>query len=186
MWRCGDPGCDCSGLYQRARDGDQRAASGLVLALTPLVKATVLKVIHQPRLHDIDEVGNATFAKVFTTKSPWNNVGNFCGWVHVIADRAAIDQLREQERGGSSDFDEIIDSHSQSPSSGIEILEIRNCIDEIIEQFPEHLKTTYNLYVIQEKTALEIANIVDNKERTIRFWVKTIRERLWPCFDRES
>jgi RNA polymerase sigma factor (sigma-70 family) len=190
MWRCGDPECDCSGLYQRARDGDQRAASRLVLALTPLVKATVLKVIHQPRSHDIDEVGNATFAKIFTTKSPWSNVGKFCAWVHVIADRAAYDQLRKrgtnQEQSGSSNIGEIIDPRPQSASSEIEFLEINNCIDEKIKQFADHLKITYDLYVIQEKTALEIAEVVGKKERTIRYWVETIRELLRPCFDRDS
>jgi RNA polymerase sigma-70 factor (ECF subfamily) len=183
MWRCGSPECNCEGNRQRCLDGDQASANALATTLTPLVDATLRKLLPYSRPDEREDVRQEVFLRMFKKLRQWKGDRFFCIWVKQIAIRSAYDQMRINRRlkrlsRAADDAERIVDPKPQPLSP-----EVWKCVDRTLESLDENLRRAYELHVKQGMTVEQTATAMGQSVRNIYNWLAKVRERLLSCLD---
>lgn len=115
------------------------------------------------------EVVQEGFIKVFEKLSEFDFSGSFEGWMRRIMTNASIDAIRSKKRKAfSTDEDFILEQNSLYPEDKNED-EYLNKLKaeeamEAIQQLSPAYQTVFNLYVIENYSHKEIAEILDITE----------------------
>ena len=118
-----------------------------------------------------EEMLQEGFIKVFDKLEGFDYKGSFEGWMRRIVANTAIDQLRKSKKDPMlTDNDEDFKLGAENPiveREEVEALEIRAeiAMDAIQELSPAY-RTVFNLYVMEEYTHKEIAEILGISEGT--------------------
>lgn len=111
------------------------------------------------------------FLKIFNSLKKFNATGSFEGWIRRIIVNTAIDHLRRNKQNywivstvyandkASAVAEEIDEDELSSHISQEEIL-------KAVQQLSPAYRTVFNLYVIEEYTHKEIAELLDISEGT--------------------
>jgi RNA polymerase sigma factor (sigma-70 family) len=181
MSRCDCPPYDCAGRVRQSLAGDREAGDELFRKFTPLVAATVNQTLGSRFRDHREEVQQAALARLFWKLQTWRGRCPFCKWVPVVARRLAIDYKRAWSRRPDirqlAPGQKVVDR--RPPDSHIDL---RECIQRVYEQLPEHWRRVYDL-TVQGLSREEAARAAGQSVRTIQSWLSEIRARLRPCLE---
>lgn len=118
-----------------------------------------------------DEIVQEGFIKVFDKLSMFDFKGSFEGWVRRIVANTAIDMLRKNKKmpflsDNEQDFKEGV----ENPMEDLEIVEQKQAQSEMalkaVQLLSPAYRTVFNMYVMEEYTHKEIAEILGISEGT--------------------
>ncbi|MDB4516548.1 RNA polymerase sigma factor [Crocinitomicaceae bacterium] len=118
-----------------------------------------------------EEMLQEGFIKIFDKLEAFDNKGSFEGWMRRIVANTAIDQIRKSKKDPIlTDNDEDFKLGGENPiieKEEIESLEIRaELAVEAIQDLSPAYRAVFNLYVMEEYTHKEIAEILGISEGT--------------------
>lgn len=118
-----------------------------------------------------EEVLQEGFIKIFDKLKAFNYEGSFEGWMRRIMSNTAIDSIRKAKKNPIlTDNDEDFKLGAEDPmvlSEELESLEMKGEIAmEAIQQLSPAYKAVFNLYVLEDYTHKEIAEILGISEGT--------------------
>lgn len=133
--------------------------------------------------HDrAQEVVQQGFIKIFDKLSEFDFTGSFEGWVRRIMVNASIDAIRKRNRQPfSTDEEYMFNSRSstQEHDFDADITEIKaEYALEAIQELSPAYQTVFNLYVIENYTHKEIAEILDVTEGTSKSNLAKAKQNL--------
>jgi len=105
------------------------------------------------------------FIKVFRNMEKFNRSGSFEGWIRRIMVNTAIDHFRKtknsylllgEDRSMEEFADEIQDNEDDEPDWGLMATEVINAMQKLSPAY----RTVFNLYIFEEHTHKEIAEIL--------------------------
>jgi RNA polymerase sigma-70 factor (ECF subfamily) len=109
----------------------------------------------------IEEVIQQSFIKIFEKIGSYNDMGLFDGWVAMIVRSKAIDILRKPNLSTNMFNDSLLVSDPQKEIQEYIDTETNiSLIKSSIEELPRAYKTTFNLYVVQDYSHIEVSNIL--------------------------
>lgn len=118
-----------------------------------------------------EEMLQEGFIKVFDKLEGFDYKGSFEGWMRRIVANTAIDHLRKAKKDPMlTDNDEDFKLGAENPvveQEEVELLEVRaEMAMEAIQQLSPAYRAVFNLYVMEEYTHKEIAEILGISEGT--------------------
>lgn len=118
-----------------------------------------------------EEVLQEGFIKIFDKLERFDYKGSFEGWIRRIMANTAIDQIRKSKKDPIlSDNDEDFKLGTEDPVVAKEEMDFVGIKAEIalaaINELSPAYKTVFNLYVLEEYTHKEIAEILNISEGT--------------------
>ena len=118
-----------------------------------------------------EEVLQEGFIKIFDKLKAFNYEGSFEGWMRRIMSNTAIDSIRKAKKNPIlTDKDEDFKLGAEDPmviSEELESLELKGEMAmEAIQQLSPAYKAVFNLYVLEDYTHKEIAEILGVSEGT--------------------
>lgn len=118
-----------------------------------------------------EEVLQEGFIKIFDKLKAFNYEGSFEGWMRRIMSNTAIDSIRKSKKDPIlTDNDEDFKLGAEDPMVELEDLEFVGLKAEIaleaINELSPAYKSVFNLYVFEEYTHKEIAEILGISEGT--------------------
>jgi RNA polymerase sigma-70 factor (ECF subfamily) len=126
---------------------------------------------YTPDRDSAEEVLQEGFIKIFDKLEAFNYQGSFEGWMRRIISNTAIDSIRKSKKNPMlTDNDEDFKLGAEDPmilGEEFESLELKADIAmEAIEQLSPAYRSVFNLYVLEEYTHKEIAEILGISEGT--------------------
>jgi RNA polymerase sigma-70 factor (ECF subfamily) len=118
-----------------------------------------------------EEIVQEGFIKVFDKLSMFDFKGSFEGWVRRIVANTAIDMLRKNKKMPFlSDNDQDFKEGVENPMEDLEIVEQKQAQSEMalkaVQLLSPAYRTVFNMYVMEEYTHKEIAEILGISEGT--------------------
>jgi len=119
----------------------------------------------QDTAQDVCQIG---FIKVFEKLERYSFDGSFEGWMRRIMVNTAIDQIRKSKKeltiieDESRIEDDIVEDEADSEFVGIEVADVV----EAVQQLSPAYRQVFNLYVMENYSHKEIAEILDISEGT--------------------
>lgn len=118
-----------------------------------------------------EEVLQEGFIKIFDKLDAFDYKGSFEGWMRRIVANTAIDSIRRSKKDPFlTDKDEDFKMGAENPMVEQEEIELNDLKAEIameaINQLSPAYKSVFNLYVLEEYTHKEIAEILNISEGT--------------------
>ena len=122
------------------------------------------------------EVLNDAFFKIFTKIDRYNPAMSFKGWLHRIVVNTAIDRYRT--RINQPRHEEI--SRAESVEIELEVVEqlTREEIFKMVQHLSPAYRTVFNLYVVDQFTHPEIANLLGITEGASKSNLSKARQHL--------
>ena len=136
-------------------------------------------------IKDMDEakdVTNIVFLKVYEKLSTFTAYNSFGGWLRIIANRTAIDYLREMKnkRYTLGDSDDRL-SLDVSGSDGENELVNRLTYEQVLKEFdklPKHMKQICTLFYVENMTTEQISKALNIPTGTIKSILSRTRRRI--------
>lgn len=129
------------------------------------------------------EVLQQGFIKVFDKLSEFDFKGSFEGWMRRIMVNTSIDMIRKKQRGPmSTDEDFILEQNSlyeTDDDTDLDLTKLKaKYAMEAIQELSPAYQTVFNLYVIENYTHAEIAEILDITEGTSKSNLAKAKQNL--------
>lgn len=155
-------------IIEGCKSSDRRAQELLFRHLYGKMLAVCLRYIADK--DSAQEVVQEGFIKVFENVKGYNNQGSFEGWVRRIMANTAIDAIRKKKKDpylsdDERDFKFIEDDENSEEEWEITSLKASYAL-EAIEQLSPAYRTVFNLYVMENYTHKEIAELLGINEGT--------------------
>ena len=125
-------------------------------------------------IHDRDsaqELVQEGFIKVFEKLATYDFIGSFDGWMRRIFTNLSIDTLRKNKREAFVEINETTASHEES--TGMELDELlensglkADMAMKAIDQLSPMYRTVFNMYVFENYSHKEIADLLNISEGT--------------------
>jgi RNA polymerase sigma-70 factor (ECF subfamily) len=162
-------------LIIKCQQGDRQAFNRLVMQYQHLVYNFLYRL--DSRMHNVEDLAQEVFIKVFRSIRKLKDVRQFKSWLHKIAVRVYLDDLRQRKRLQEHVIadDKVLDiqAHPQAtPAQVLEGQELQRALQEAIERLPEEFKLAIVLREIQELSYDEIAS-------ALRCSIGTVRSRIF-------
>lgn len=160
-------------IIQAVLDGNQRAFEQLVERYQDAVARFIWNVV--PSSDDREEVCQDVFVKVYFKLDQFRFDAKFSTWLYRVAYRAAISFNRRQ-KPASDTLDDIDPAADWDP--GIERVELKAVIDQLLDQLKLEERTVVSLYYIQEMSVEEIGLVIDRPSGTVKSILYRVRQKL--------
>lgn len=162
-------------LIIKCQQGDRQAFNQLVMRYQHLVYNFLYRL--GPRSPNVEDLAQEVFIKVFRSIRKLKDVGQFKSWLHRIAVRVYIDDLRHRKRHqehvvADDRVKEVQVDPRATPVQTLEEQELQQTLQEAIERLPEEFKLAIVLREIQELSYDEIAS-------ALRCSIGTVRSRIF-------
>ena len=122
------------------------------------------------------EILNDSFYKILTRLNQYTFQGAFEGWIRRIVVNTVTDHLRKNIKGGFQ-HKEVEDHDARVNSESVEMIAHKELLD-IIQSIPDAQRTVFNLYVFEDYSHKEIAQILNLTESNSRWYLNDARKRL--------
>ncbi len=158
-------------LITKCRQGDRQAFNRLVMQYQHLVYNFLYRL--GSGSHDVEDLAQEVFLKVFRSLRSLKDSGQFKSWLHKIAVRVYIDDLRQRKRLQDHIVadDRVLDIQSDpqaGPAQTLERQEMGQMLQEAIERLPEEFRLAVVLREIQDLSYDEIATTLKCSPGTVR------------------
>lgn len=136
-------------------------------------------------LKDMDEskdIANIVFLKVYEKLSTFKAYDSFGGWLRIIANRTAIDYLRETKHDplAIDNFDARLalnDSISSDENDLVNHMTFEQ-ITKVFDQFPEQVKKVCELFYVENLTVEQISKALKIPTGTVKSHLSRTRSKL--------
>jgi RNA polymerase sigma-70 factor, ECF subfamily len=185
-------------LVERAKNGDKKALAAIVQNNERLVFNTALRLVGNTE--DAECVMQETFLKVLQALPQFRGDSSLSTWIYRIAANFALMRLRDRKKGfknidaedahvSKGTLDAFNRSIGNNPQRALENSELRQKMEQAIEELPPKFKSVFVLKDIEGLSLKEISEMNDmslpavksNLHRARLF----LRDRLAEYADRE-
>lgn len=150
-------------LVQLVKSGDRNAQKMIYSQYIRLLTALCGRYLVDDE--DVKDVLQDSFMKIFGTIENFTYKGecSLRAWMSRIVVNQSLDFLQRQGRMNFSPIDQLAEEVSDEPDTS----EIpASVIYDLIKQLPDGYRAIFNLYVIEDKSHREIAQMLNIKEST--------------------
>jgi len=123
---------------------------------------------------------NEGFIKIFANLDKYENSGSFEGWLSKVMVNAAIDYQRKymvKQEMVALNYDEEMIGEQSVENEALSRISSKELIS-LIQQLPDQSRTVFNLYVFEEYSHADIANLLHIKEGTSHWHLNFARNKL--------
>jgi len=156
-------------IIKRAKQGDRQAQAHIVKMYEKMVYNLALRLLGNEDL--AESVLQETFLKVLQALPNFQERSQLSTWIYRIATNQALMRLRSKKRRQQS-FDENIEDENRDYSSFMHSVEkdpldslinkeLKEKMDQAIEQLPENYRTAFVLKDIEGLALKEIAEMLE-------------------------
>lgn len=162
---CADAGDDA--LVTRAATGDERAFAELVRRHTPLLRAVVRRVLHDPT--EADDVVQETFIAAWRRMDDVLDGAAVTGWLVTTARRRSVDRLRDGGRWRYTDLDDALPgTDDRGPAAVAERASLVTQARHVLAGMPAAQRRCWELRHLERRSYDEIALELDLPRSTVR------------------
>ena len=163
----------------RLRNGDHAAFERFV----DEYKETVFMCCRRLGLREdeVEDAASETFMAAYKALRGYRGQSELSTWLWRIAYRKGIDYLRKNRRETHLQREadaEVAWPGDDGPSAAVEDRERDEAVWEAVQRLPRLWSVAVILHYREGKSLAEIANIMDNKENTVKTYLFRGRERL--------
>ena len=164
----------------QAREGDERAARGLVEAHKDRLFAFVWRILRDH--HESEEICQDAFLRAFNSLDSYKGEYRFSTWLFTIAYRLCLNQIRRKKAlTGEVDFsnvsageDDVCDSLAQSEEARI----LKDKIWEAVDELSVQQRAAVLLFYREEMSCDQIAQTLGIPMATAKSHLHRARGRL--------
>lgn len=168
-----------------AQAGDRGAYEALLRDCVPLIKAVAGGQGVPPDRRD--DVVQDVLLTIHRARQTYDPARSFTAWLRVIAERRAIDLLRQLRRHGAREFHaplafEAYADESADPARGVEQTESSGRVNEALAMLPPRQREAVEVLVLKEQSLTEAAAATRSTKGALKVnlhrALKTLREKL--------
>lgn len=150
-------------LVKKARNGDASAQKAIYSRHVRYLTAVCSRYIINPE--DVRDVLQESFLKIFSSLDSFDfrGEGSLRAWMCKIVVNMTMNFMQRNGRMKFTDLAEAGEATSEEPDIDNLPAEI---IHKAIRELPDGYRAVFNLYVLEEKSHREIAQILNIKEST--------------------
>ncbi|HVZ50474.1 MAG TPA: RNA polymerase sigma factor [Pseudolabrys sp.] len=143
-----------------AQAGDRAAYEALLRDCVPLIKAVAGR--QGVPADRADDVVQDVLITVHRARQTYDPARSFTAWLRVIAERRAIDLMRQVRRHGAREFHaplafEAYADESADPTRGVVQTEATGQVNEALASLPPRQREAVEMLVLKEQTLTEAA-----------------------------
>jgi len=178
-------------LVQRTVNGDHEAFSVLVDRYARSVTAVIADIIGQQT--DVEDVVQECFLRAYRFLGSYREEAKFATWLTRVAHNVAISRIRQHVRYRSRFAEEdeefgvdTFDSPDPKPDEIAEAGDLHTRMIRHIDALPQHYRTALTLYYYEERTYVEIAEIMNKPMNTVKAYLHRAKAALEKALLAES
>ncbi len=187
-----ETGADQSALAARIRDRDQEAISDVVHAYLPqILRAALGAGLERPVAEDVTQ---STFATFIESAHRFEGRSHVRTWLFGILYKKIAETRRRQKRDRETDdIDEVFEQRFNSGGfwarpprpvdAGVFEQEVRQGIDDCLEEVPSKQKMAFVLREIEEMDSEQICNVLEVTRTNLGVLLHRVRNRLRECLE---
>lgn len=164
--------CKLDQIIDKCRNGDHRAAEQLYRMFSAKMFAVCIQ-FSKDRTEAEDNLQDG-FIKIFQSLHQYSGKGSFEGWMKRIFINTALEKFRKNRP--LQLVEELPDIEDSEINENVVIPE--EILTEFVEQLPERYRLVFNLYVAEEMSHKEIADIAGITEGTSKSNLARARDIL--------
>jgi RNA polymerase sigma factor (sigma-70 family) len=162
-------------LIQQCIAKDKRAQKKLYDHYAPMLYAKIRRYVYDTS--HAGEILNESFFKILTHIETYTNTGSFEGWIHRITLNTIMDFLRKKIKQTQIVATEIEEHEIPIPETSIGKLAYKELI-ALVHALPDVQRSVFNLFVFDDCSHKEIANLLGITENNSRWHLNDARRRL--------
>ena len=171
-------------VIKAAQEGNKTAFSRLFNRYKGFVSKVIFNYIKD--MDEAQDLTNVVFLKVHEKLDTFKAYDSFGGWLRIIANRTAIDYLRENKNMLSvMDDEDVRLASSDSISSDERDLVNHLTYEQILEEFkklPEKVQKVCELFYAESLTTEQIGKALNMPQGTVKSHLSRVRSKLKPLF----
>ena len=167
----------------QAKEGDKLAQGKIVKQYEHMVYNIALRLMGN--VEDAEGVMQETFIKVLDALPSFRGDSKLSTWIYRIAANFAMMELRKRKRiflslddytfNENRDFASFTRSITENPETLLQNNELREVMDEAIEELPPKYKTAFVMKDLQGLSLKQVAKILDMNIATVKTHVRRAR-----------
>ena len=172
-----------SDVIKKAKKGDRQAIVNLVSDYSDRIYNLALRILRNNE--DAEDVLQETFLTVLEKLDTFDGRSNFFTWIYRIATNASLMKLRKKRRIFTElphDIDmerwytdKVFVDWSQDPSVNIQNEEVKQVINQAINELPDIYRTVFVLRDIEQLSIKETSKILDITEENVKIRLRRAR-----------
>lgn len=169
-------------LLVAIRNGDEKALDELMTRKTRPLLQLVQRILGD--VEEVRDVVQVTFFKVWENRRKYDERWSPNTWLYRIASNLAIDQLRSRrcrERGSEPVRLHLLhtaDGEAHHDFATLQQSEVARIFRQLADGLPEKQRVIFVLREIEGLTCLEVAEILNTRQATVRNQLFTARKTL--------
>lgn len=169
-------------LIRGCIEGDRRMQEELYRRFSPKMYALCLR--YASNAEDAQDALQEGFVKVFRNLANYRGTGSFEGWIRRIMVNTAIEQYRKSTNlfPVTEAMENTIKDTGWDVFDRMGTKDLHSCIREL----PQGYRTVFNLYVVEEYTHREIAEMLGISEGTSKSQLARAKTALREIVKRKS
>jgi len=187
-------GGETVGMSENERDLVERAKSGEVEAFEQLILNCQKKVFNIAyrmigNYDDANELAQEVFLRAFRSMKKFKGDALFSTWIYKVTVNVCLDEIRKRKKKIVVSLDQEIEikdgevkrqipDNAPTPDIELETKELKNAVNESIQQLPDDYKSIIVLRDIQGFSYFEISKIVNCPEGTVKSRISRARKAL--------
>lgn len=162
-------------LIQQCIAKDKRAQKKMYDQYAPTLYAKIRRYIYD--VNHAGEILNESFFKILTHLESYNSSGSFEGWIHRITINTIMDFLRKKIKQDQIVHTEAEEQEIPVPETSIGKLAYKELL-ALVHALPDVQRSVFNLFVFDDCSHKEIANLLGITENNSRWHLNDARRRL--------
>ncbi|HEX6927418.1 MAG TPA: sigma-70 family RNA polymerase sigma factor [Longimicrobiaceae bacterium] len=164
-------------LFELYQEGDHEAFTNLVNRYEPLIKGFLFK-----RLKDeerVQDLAQDTFLRVHRARERYDSGRKFSTWIYTIASNLLKNEYRNRSRRRETAFSDLraegtaprpveFESDSVDPERFAYRGELREAIEEAIDQLEDHHRIPFVMREVEDRTYEEISEAIGVPVGTVK------------------
>lgn len=167
------------GIIKRAQAGDESAFNALFYRYKGFVENVLFQYIKD--MDEAKDVANIVFLKVHDKLSTFTAYDSFGGWLRIIANRTAIDYLREMKNKSNVLGEADGRLPSNEPGSSEDDIVNRLTYERLLAEFnkfPETTRKVCKLFYANNMTVEQIGKTLSIPTGTIKSMLSRTRQKI--------
>lgn len=164
--------------FKNFKRGKQKAFNQIYDAYAPAMFAICMRYANCK--DDAQEMLQEGFIRVYEKRELYDESRNFSAWIKRIMVNSAINFLRKNKRMVFVEEDYVFDERSENENTEFELETTGNMslILETIQELPNGYRSVFNLFVLENLTHTEIAEVLNVSVNTSKSQLRKARLML--------
>jgi RNA polymerase sigma factor (sigma-70 family) len=172
-----------------AQGGDANAYAALLRDCVPLIRSVARRCGLAP--DRVDDVVQDVLLTVHRARATYDPRRPFDAWLRVIAERRAIDHLRQARRRGAREVHAplAVDSHadeSADPARGLDQVDAAGQIGQAVAALPDRQREAVHYLVLEERSLAETAAVTGRTKGSLKVNLHRALKALRMHMDRKQ